>query len=54
MFIKMLCKFASILTPFECLDSEERQRLLTGLQLLKMHPSECTCDECLLIDATIQ
>lgn len=54
MLIKILCRFISIVTPFECLYSEERQRLLAGFQLLKEHLSGRIRDERLPIDTVIQ
>lgn len=54
MLVKMLCRFISLITPFECLDSEDRWRLLTSLQLLKEHLSGRIRDEHLPIDTVIQ
>lgn len=54
MLTKILCRFISIVTPFECLDSEERQRLLAGFHRLKEHLSGRIRDEHLPIDTVIQ
>lgn len=54
MLVKMLCRLISLITPFECLDSEERRRLMTGCQLLQEHFPEHVRNRHLPMDTVIQ
>jgi len=54
MLLNVLCKFVSLLLPFECLTHVEQQRLLMGLNLLRRYAQENTHGDCACFESALQ